>query len=1260
MNTPLRAGAAPIADAGAILGQRARQALARGLDHHRATRLADAVAAYDDALAAEPELVAALVNKGAALRRLGRTAEAMTCYWQAMAQAPQQVELWCNAGNALTDLGRLDEARAVLGEALRRAPASAEIWYGLALLAIREHRWAMAEACLGRCLALAPDNGAARLQWATLLAEQGRPAEALAQYAALGGGASGDPAVSSGFGQVLISLGRLDEAEAPLRRSLELAPEHLDGHLGLARLYLLRGDFAQGWPEYEWRRRQDSARFPKLAAPEWDGADPAGKTILVYAEQGFGDTLQFARYLPLLARRGAKVVVICQVSLLRLLQAVEGVASAQATWRPLPAHDAWTPLLSLPRHLGPLPAEIGPYLTSPRRGARLPAPLGTRLKVGLAWAGSPTHPGDRQRSLPLETLLPLTGVDGTCVFSLQQGPRAADIKRAAHSALLTDLSGFLGDFADTADMIAGLDLVITVDTAVAHLAGALGKPVWVLIPHAADWRWQLGRDDSPWYPSMRLFRQPGPDDWAPVVERLLAELSGLAAGAPPPPDERAEMVVESLFGRYRMTAPRALLSDPGIRFLVARERCGTGYEYATRSFLDAHLQPNDLFIDIGAHWGIMSLQAATRHPGQVSVLAIEPSPLNFTHLRRWLTDNGVLERVDTVAAFAGDRPGRGELRPESTMGHSLVRQEDGAIAVTTVDALLAARRHLDGRRVIVKIDVEGQEPEVIAGMAGLLASGRVAAVIWERGVEYGRGSGPDRLRALRQRFAGLGFTAWRFEAEDQAGPLVPFVEDGRLGNVIELAPGLPPLPAYGEPRPVPPAQPEDRMLEAALKARELFAASLGRQTKPREALALLGEAAARDAGLSEVWNNLGVLLRGEDRHAAAAACYRRALALSPGDAGVMSNLGNCLREQGRLEEAATLLGEAMRRRPADSGVVYNAGIVHRDAGQVQPALACFDRALELAPDNLDCRWDRALALLQFGDYRRGFPAYEARWGLKKARSRRWPLPRWDGTPLAGQSLFLTDEQGLGDVLQFARFIPMAKRLGAGKVVLECQPEMLRLMSMAPGVDAVVPRDQATPACDLTLPLLSLPGLLDVTLNGLPAQVPYLTAPPAARPLPVDGRRRIGLVWAGKTTPRDRSIPLERLLPLLQDPRIAAYSLQMGPRAADLQALGAAPLVTDLSPRLVDMAETAATLTQLDLLVTIDTSVAHLAGALGVPTSLLLLGTSDWRWFDQGSHSPWYPSLTLFRQKVTGRWDEPLAELAAALAAFFASLSAPAE
>jgi FkbM family methyltransferase len=690
---------------------------------------------------------------------------------------------------------------------------------------------------------------------------------------------------------------------------------------------------------------------------------------------------------------------------------------------------------------------------------------------------------------------------------------------------------------------------------------------------------------------------------------------------------------------------------------MRRERASVGYEYATRALLEDHLEAGDVFLDIGAHWGIMALQAATHRAGDVSVLAFEPAPHNITHLQRWIDDNHCSDLIEIIGAAVSDSGGRGALRPESTMGHSLVRTDEGAIPVVSIDDVMAARPELADRRVIVKIDVEGQEPEVISGMATLLKTGNVALIIWERGVEYDKPEGRPRLDDLLARLDALGFTSWRFESEDLAGPLVPFVENGTTGNIVSFAPGMVPKSAYGAIRPGPVKQPEDPLFDMATRALALFQEGTQShvQGKTARALTLYGEAAALDSRMHDLYNNLGVMVK-DKMPAVRTASYWRAHHLAPNDMGILSNLANALREEGDFKRSQSLHDKARALAPSNIDTIYNAALVYRDTAKIDTALSMFEQVLASQPNHYDCAWDRALVLLQGGDYAKGLPAYEARWNIARAVKRQIQLPRWDGSSLKGKSIFIHDEQGFGDVLQFARFIPSLKeQYGAEKVVFECQPELMRLMTNTPGVDAVIPRNKYMPQCDVYSPLLSLPGIYGTTLETLPNEVPYLFAPEPSPEtqvaLPQDKRLKLGLVWAGQLIPRDRSCPLDKILPILDDPRFAPISLQIGGRAGDLKALGADTFITDMSPYLRDFAETAAVMEQLDLMITIDTSVAHLAGALGVPTFLLLRTVSDWRWFDHIETSPWYPSMRLFRQSDPYRWDEPVAAVGEALKAF---------
>ncbi|HEY1722103.1 MAG TPA: FkbM family methyltransferase [Magnetospirillaceae bacterium] len=527
-------------------------------------------------------------------------------------------------------------------------------------------------------------------------------------------------------------------------------------------------------------------------------------------------------------------------------------------------------------------------------------PIGTRLRIGLAWAG-PTIEGT---AIDFQAVLPITGVAGVAVFSLQKGPRAADLADHAHPALIRDLSSQMTGDAATAAVLTQLDLIISADAGLAMRAAKLGRPVWILLPPAADAAGIVGRDGTPTLSNIHVFRQARGRDWRPVIEAVAAGLEQDARSRPAFGLD-GECGFASVFlnddktPRFTMSVPHLMFRDKGAEFLAARERGGIGYEFASRCWIDAHLAPGDVFIDVGAHWGIMSLQAATRWPGQVNVLAVEPSAFNVAKLRDWIARNDLGNAIEVVMAAAGAAAGRGRLTANTTMGHSINIAAEGDVSVVSIDGLLRARPHLAGRKAVIKIDVEGGEPEVVAGMAQLLASGVVKAVIWERGDTYSEPGGTDRVATLRKNFADRGFTAWRFESENEGGRLVPFVEDGRFCNVFELGPGLEPKPFYDSVRIEPGRQPHDPVADAVSAARTHCDAghqALG-DGRIDEAFTRYADAAALDLGLDELYLNLGVALRQAGRLAAAEAAYRVSLGLRDTEAA-RHNLTNLLRQRG--------------------------------------------------------------------------------------------------------------------------------------------------------------------------------------------------------------------------------------------------------------------------------------------------------------------------------------------------------------------------
>jgi hypothetical protein len=344
------------------------------------------------------------------------------------------------------------------------------------------------------------------------------------------------PEAHSNLALVLVGQAKLDAAEEHYRRALELKPDLAGVHWNRSLLWLLRGDFERGWPEYEWRRRAipefTTRPFPQ---PLWDGSAFVGRTLLLIAEQGLGDALHFVRYIPWVKERGGTVIVECLPELLRILAGVQGIDRLVSRGSPLPPFDVQMPLMSLPRvfetSLPNIPASV-PYL---RTDLKLVAHWRRRVapstySVGMAWQGSPTYRYDRQRSIPLACFASLAQVQGVRLFSLQKGPGREQLLALHYSGsrfvfdLDENLDETAGPFIDTAAVMTHLDLIISSDTAIPHLAGALGIPVWVPLPYVPNWRWLLEREDSPWYPTMRLFRQSRPGRWEDVFERMAEEL----------------------------------------------------------------------------------------------------------------------------------------------------------------------------------------------------------------------------------------------------------------------------------------------------------------------------------------------------------------------------------------------------------------------------------------------------------------------------------------------------------------------------------------------------------------------------------------------------------------------------------------------------------------------------------------------------------------------------------------------------------------
>ncbi len=455
-------------------------------------------------------------------------AAAEQMYRQVLQLHPQNANAWCYLGIALHDRKQFAEAIAAYQNALAHQPKFpiALSNLGNTLNALGRH--GEAEASCLRAITLQPDYASPYNNLGAALVAQGRLAEAVERF---DDALRLNPQYASALsnrGAAFVQQGRFDDAQASNEEALRLDPKFADAHKNRAIVMLLQGDFENGWPAYEWRLHSDALQLPQIEAPRWNGEDLAGKTLLLWAEQGLGDTIQFIRYASLV--KGARVVAAVQKPLLPLLASFLDVDQLLAQDDLTLPFDAYCPLLSLPgvfqTRLDSIPAETSYLRADPALTAKWRLALGEhkKLRVGVSWQGNPDHALDRQRSAPLEAFRGLARIPHVELICLQKGFGVEQVETLSPPFPLRQLGDDVdtraGAFMDTAAIMQSLDLVLTTDTAIAHLAGALGVETWLVLPLAPDWRWLLGRDDTPWYPSVRLFRQTSHGDWTDVFVRV--------------------------------------------------------------------------------------------------------------------------------------------------------------------------------------------------------------------------------------------------------------------------------------------------------------------------------------------------------------------------------------------------------------------------------------------------------------------------------------------------------------------------------------------------------------------------------------------------------------------------------------------------------------------------------------------------------------------------------------------------------------------
>lgn len=820
-----------------------------------AGRMDEAVAAARSAVELKPDYPEALSNLGVALYELKDFQKAIRAHRKAIAANPNFAEAHSNLGNALHASRKFDEATAAYRRAIELKPHFADAWANL--------------------------------------------------------------------GTTLHHSGRFDEGISAMRRAIALAPHHANARTGLGLLLLMRGDLGEGWDEYEWRLRSSEVKGPRFPEMPWRGESLAGKHIYVRGEQGLGDTLQFTRYIPLLAARAGHVTLRVHQELVSLMrESLPGIIVLGDRGDPAP-YQCDTALLSLPRliktRLETIPAMV-PYLRAPgnttqRWKKRLASMEG--IKVGVAWAGNPVHINDVRRSLDVTLLAPLFSVHGTSFASLQFGPRAADLKKLNKGKIanrpVEDLSPEFHDFSETAGAVSALDLVITVDTSAAHLAGSLGKPVWLLLPWVADWRWMLSREDNPWYPTMRLFRQNKGEAWAEVIKRVATELKAFAQG-----DKRRLMPFKAM-GERRAAEAAALIALEEARATSPQaNQTPTHTISPSQALMLAEQKRRQGFL---ADADDLTRQAAAAEPNNaeavhaLGIIAHQSGkrPEAIEHLRRAIT-----------------------IKPDIALYHANLGEMcrlDGRI-----DEAIAA-----GRRAI-ELDPNYPAAQSNVGVA-LFEQGKFEEAL----LHYDRALvlQDDFVQAHSNRGNALQRLKQFAEAEKayrRAIELQPMFADAwnNLGTCLRELKRLDEAEAvYRKALELNPNNP-DTLDNLALAVKDL--------DRLDEAADLIRRALAIEQRSDKYHFHYGTVLLDQHKAEEAAAATERALALNPNNHDAVNLMGRIAFERGKLEAALAHFRRALTLKPDLADAFNNMGNVLKDLGQLHEAREAYVEALRLDPN----------------------------------------------------------------------------------------------------------------------------------------------------------------------------------------------------------------------------------------------------------------------------------------------------------------------
>lgn len=1095
-----------------------------GVALHMSERSADSIGYFKRALELDETQASIWQNYSTALLAAGLVEEAVAAAQQAVALRPRAIGGYTNLGVALTRAGRAIEAYDAVARGLAVEPDNVTLLVQASQVSQDLREFARAHQLASAAVKAAPDSVEAHLALGAAYQAVGRDREALAEFEWV---LTRNPQQKTAFingGASLRNLGLVDAAINHYTEGLKTWPdwELLRYNIAVNRLY--RGDWLQAWDDYELRMRVSAAleKSPMSQAPLWLGQElPDGRLVVVH-EQGFGDVFQFLRLLPPARKRVKELVFVCHRRMYNVLSRLDFFAKTDIQLRsdaePLPEHDAWLPLMSLPRlaRLEPsnVPIGVSRFRVEEERLAKWRrfgqrGESKTTWRIGLCWQGNPKTSVDIGRSIPLAAMAPLAALSDRANFISLQRHFGLDQPVPAGLQILSPGSDFdAGEeaFVDTATMILSLDLVITSDTAVAHLAGLLGRPVWLFLKKAPDWRWGGEGRLTPWYPNMRLFRQKEAGNWRALFDEAAADLG-------------------DLFGEL-------------------------GQDYGDRPVQDG-----------------VKLHAIGQFQNALSI---------YGKAIAYRRDDGHLMNLYAMALLEA-----GRRSPEAARKGLPFAMQAVAISPGTADYW---------SNLAVLLDSLGQRADA------------------RRALNFALTINPAHSPSLVS-------LAKRESAEGKHAEAL-----ARLESVAKREPKS----------------------STVLTALASVYSDMGNHVEAERAMRRAIDLEPENAKL---WVQLGATLNTAEKFRAASEAWEQASFLDPKNTDALSNLGVCERNHGELGLSLFYQRRAVAIDPKHAEGWNNLGIAEMEGDDDEAAKRAFLTAISVRPDYADAHLALGMALLNEGDYERGLQHYE--WRLKSEKlglmANRPRVPLWTGGDPKGLKILLMAEQGFGDAFQFCRYATWFKEGGADKVFIACRSVIGHLLKTVPGVDGVFGDGDKLPKTDALVYMMSMPGLTGMRLDTIPSRQSYFTADPErvtkwAEWLAHRPGFRVGIVWQGNPDPKvdkGRSYPLTALEPLSKVPGVRLIALQKGKGEEQIDALGGLFEVerpgSDYDSGKQAFADTAAMMMNLDLIVTSDTAVAHLAGALGRPCWVILKAHPEWRWLRERSDSPWYPETRLFRR-----------------------------